>query len=48
LRKTREAKLSQIGDRTPGDEGFYPADDIQAKLAAPGQWIFSRKDGAPC
>lgn len=37
----------EIGDRTPGDEGSYPADDIQAKMAAPGQWVFTRKDGTP-
>lgn len=35
----------EIGDRTPGDEGSYPADDIQAKMTAPGQWVFTRKDG---
>jgi uncharacterized cupin superfamily protein len=37
----------EIGDRSAGDEGSYPADDIQAKMAAPGQWIFTHKDGKP-
>lgn len=37
----------EIGDRTPGDEGSYPKDDIRAALAADGQWIFTHKDGSP-
>ncbi|MDZ4366647.1 MAG: cupin domain-containing protein [Afipia sp.] len=37
----------EIGDRSAGDEGSYPADDIEAKMAAPGQWIFTHKDGTP-
>lgn len=35
----------EIGDRSAGDEGSYPADDLEAKMAAPGQWIFTHKDG---
>ena len=35
----------EIGDRTPGDEGTYPADDIAAKLT-PGGWVFTHKDGS--
>lgn len=35
----------EIGDRTPGDEGSYPKDDIKAALGADGQWIFTHKDG---
>lgn len=35
----------EIGDRTPGDEGSYPADDIQAKLGSDGKWQFTHKDG---
>lgn len=34
----------EIGDRTPGDEGSYPADDLQAALVD-GQWRFTHKDG---
>lgn len=36
----------EIGDRTPGDEGSYPADNIAAKLT-PGGWVFTHKDGRP-
>ncbi|WP_181703396.1 cupin domain-containing protein [Chthonobacter albigriseus] len=36
----------EIGDRTPGDEGSYPADDLQARLGPDG-WIFTHKDGRP-
>ena len=46
-RTTQDVLYLEIGDRTVGDEGSYPADDIQAKMAAPGQWIFTRKDGTP-
>lgn len=36
----------EIGDRTPGDEGSYPNDDIQAVLVD-GKWQFAHKDGRP-
>jgi uncharacterized cupin superfamily protein len=36
----------EIGDRTPGDEGHYPDDDLKAELAD-GKWRFVRKDGTP-
>lgn len=36
----------EIGDRTPGDEGSYPNDDIQAVLVD-GKWQFTHKDGTP-
>lgn len=36
----------EIGDRTPGDEGTYPTDDIAAKLTPDG-WTFTHKDGTP-
>jgi uncharacterized cupin superfamily protein len=35
----------EIGDRTPGDEGSYPADDIRALLGPDGKWQFTHKDG---
>ena len=35
----------EIGDRTPGDEGSYPSDDLAAVLGPDGTWIFTRKDG---
>ena len=37
----------EIGDRTPGDEASYPADDLQAALDVDGKWVFTRKDGRP-
>jgi len=36
----------EIGDRTAGDEGTYPDDDIKASLVD-GKWKFVRKDGSP-
>ncbi|HEY1270308.1 MAG TPA: cupin domain-containing protein [Candidatus Binatia bacterium] len=36
----------EIGDRTPGDEGSYPDDDLKA-LMVEGKWKFVRKDGSP-
>jgi uncharacterized cupin superfamily protein len=36
----------EIGDRTPGDEGTYPDDDLQARLVD-GKWAFVHKDGTP-
>jgi len=42
-----EVVYLEVGDRTPGDEGFYPADDIQASQASDGKWVYSRKDGTP-
>ena len=36
----------EIGDRTPGDEGSYPDDDIKATLVG-GKWRFVHKDGTP-
>lgn len=35
----------EIGDRTPGDSGTYPNDDLKAQLGPDGQWQFTRKDG---
>ena len=36
----------EVGDRTAGDSGSYPDDDLQAVLVE-GQWRFTHKDGAP-
>lgn len=36
----------EIGDRTPGDEGSYPDDDLKAELVD-GLWRFAHKDGTP-
>lgn len=37
----------EVGDRTPGDEGSYPKDDIKAVLGPDGKWRFTHKDGRP-
>lgn len=36
----------EIGDRTPGDEGIYPDDDLKARLVD-GHWKFVHRDGTP-
>lgn len=36
----------EIGDRTPGDQGLYPDDDLEAHLIE-GEWKFTHKNGAP-
>lgn len=36
----------EVGDRTPGDEGSYPDDDLKA-LMVDGKWKFAHKDGSP-
>ena len=36
----------EVGDRTPGDEGTYPDDDLKAMMVG-GKWEFVHKDGAP-
>src|SRR5919205_257181 len=43
-RTDRDVVYLEIGDRTPGDEGTYPADDLAASLGADGQWRFTRKN----
>jgi uncharacterized cupin superfamily protein len=37
----------EIGDRTPGDEGSYPEDDLKAAQGSDGKWIYTHKDGCP-
>ncbi len=36
----------EVGDRSPGDEGLYPDDDLKAVLLD-GKWTFQHKDGTP-
>jgi uncharacterized cupin superfamily protein len=45
-RTDRDCLFLEIGDRTPGDEGRYPADDIQAVMGDDGKWRFTHKDGS--
>ena len=41
-----EVVYLEVGDRTPGDEGSYPDDDITAVMVE-GRWMFHHKDGTP-
>lgn len=41
-----EVVYLEVGDRTPGDEGSYPDDDLKA-LFVEGRWTFVHKDGTP-
>jgi uncharacterized cupin superfamily protein len=40
-----EVVYLEVGDRTPGDEGSYPDEDLKALLVE-GKWQFVHKDGA--
>lgn len=42
----QEVVYLEVGDRTPGDEGTYPDDDLTA-VALDGKWRFAHKDGTP-
>ncbi len=46
-RTQQDVIILEVGDRTPGDDGSYPRDDIQAVLGADGKWVFTHKDGRP-
>ncbi|MEZ5829930.1 MAG: cupin domain-containing protein [Dongiaceae bacterium] len=46
-RTDRDVVYLEVGDRTPGDEGCYPRDDIKAALGPDGKWLFTHKDGRP-
>ncbi len=41
-----EVVYLEVGDRTPGDEGTYPDDDLRAQLVD-GCWSYTHKDGRP-
>ena len=43
---TEDVVYLEAGDRTPGDEGSYPDDDLKA-LMVEGSWQYVHKDGAP-
>jgi len=46
-RTDRDVVYLEIGDRTPGDDGTYPADDLRAALGPDGKWQFTHRDGRP-
>jgi uncharacterized cupin superfamily protein len=41
-----EVVYLEIGDRTPGDEGSYPDEDLHVAMVD-GQWQYTHKDGSP-
>jgi len=41
-----EVTYLEVGDRTPGDEGSYPDDNLKAQWVD-GKWKFVHKDGSP-
>ena len=41
-----EVVYLEVGDRTPGDEGRYPDEDLKALLVE-GKWQFAHKDDTP-
>ena len=43
---SEEVVYLEVGDRSPGDEGSYPDDDLKAVLVD-GKWKFTHKDGTP-
>ncbi|MEZ5590815.1 MAG: cupin domain-containing protein [Gammaproteobacteria bacterium] len=43
---SEEVVYLEVGDRTPGDEGSYPDDDLKAQFVE-GRWRFVHKDGTP-
>ena len=45
-RSDADVTYLEIGDRSPGDEGTYPVDDLKAVLAPDGTWTFAHKDGS--
>jgi len=44
-RTNRDVVYLEIGDRTAGDEGSYPRDDLKASMGFGGKWIFVHEDG---
>jgi len=46
-RTDRDVVILEVGDRTPGDSGTYPDDDLAAALGPDGRWRFTHKDETP-
>jgi uncharacterized cupin superfamily protein len=44
-RSQNDCLILEVGDRTAGDEGTYPLDDLQVAMGEDGKWHYSRKDG---
>ncbi len=43
---SEEVVYLEVGDRTPGDEGAYPDEDLKVSFVD-GQWQYAHKDGTP-
>jgi uncharacterized cupin superfamily protein len=46
-RSASDVLYLEVGDRSAGDAGSYPDDDLKAVLGDEGQWRFTRKNGQP-
>jgi len=46
-RSGADVVVLEVGDRTAGDQGSYPRDDLMASLGPDGKWRFTHKDGTP-
>ena len=46
-RTARDVVFLEVGDRSAGDTGVYPDDDLAAALGPDGRWRFTHKDGTP-
>jgi uncharacterized cupin superfamily protein len=46
-RSGKDVVYLEMGDRSAGDEGRYPVDDIAAEMGEDGKWRFTHKDGTP-
>ena len=46
-RTSSDVLLLVVGDRTPGDEVFYPDIDMHGRTGPDGKFIFTRKSGEP-
>jgi uncharacterized cupin superfamily protein len=44
-RANEDVLYLEVGDRTAGDAGSYPDDDLQAMLDKDGKWQFLHKNG---
>ena len=44
-RTGRDVLYLEVSDRTAGDEGIYPNDDLKASQGPDGKWIYTHKDG---
>src|SRR5215471_13192108 len=46
-RTNEDVVYLEVGDRTPGDEGAYPNDDLKAVFVEGAGWQMLHKDGTP-